>query len=65
MDVSLLKFMSRRVRLISDPSGGEYEVAGINWDTSDLLIFLNDRPHWIHNTKVELIDEEEETDDTD
>ena len=60
MDAALLRFMSRRVRLIPGIVGEEYSVAGINWDTGKLLLLGHGPGIWRHPDDVELLPEEDE-----
>lgn len=60
MDVSLLKFMSRRVRLIPGIAGEEYTVAGVNWETGQLLLLGQGPGIWRRPDDVELVAEEGE-----
>lgn len=60
MDITLLRFMKRRVRIKGEVTGREFDVAGVNWDTGDVLLLGNATNHWFPNQDLELIPEEED-----
>jgi hypothetical protein len=57
MNVSLLKFMKRMVRIRKDITHQAYRVAGINWD-NDHILLVGDDLFWVHHSELDLVPEE-------
>ena len=60
MNVQLMVFLKRQVRLIGDISHQEYDVLGLSWETENLLLSGDKGPFWIHHSKVTLVPEEKD-----
>ena len=60
VDASLLKYMSRYVRVKGDITHQEYKVVGINWDSSRLILSGDKGFFQVHHSKCDLIPEETE-----
>ncbi len=60
MNLSLLKFMNRRVRVRKDISHQEYKVAGVNWDTEKVLVLFGTHNAWVDPSELDLVPEEDE-----
>lgn len=64
MNVELLRFMNRRVRIRKDISHEEYTVLGLDWNSECILLSTHNGILPIHNTELDLVpnsdwDEEE------
>lgn len=63
MNIELLKFINRKIRILNDITHQEYDVVGANWATDCLLFFMGNRLKTVHHSQVVIIegnnDEEE------